>query len=200
MYVRISQSTRFLRARAVADRGLLTRRAEIAFTCTITRTRNHRNCCNISLVLLIICVESRHTRVFRLCRKGVGSWSERRIKEKKYKMPGKMHQSTAVARGPKRLAERFHQLRTGHCRTGQYLEWAKNANTAAYGWVSIQEPDTELPVQRMQTMAIAAENVVGRGPKSYRKREESHQDPRPPRRRAAHPTSPRLPTHHRCGK
>jgi len=62
------------------------------------------------------------------------SWSEKRIKKKKYKLPEKMRQNTAVARGPKRLAERFHQLRTGHCRTGQYLKWTKNANTAACGW------------------------------------------------------------------
>jgi len=60
------------------------------------------------------------------------AWSEKRIRKRKYRMPG--HQSTAAARGPKRLAARFHQLRTGHCRTGQYLMWTKNSNTAACGW------------------------------------------------------------------
>jgi len=39
-----------------------------------------------------------------------------------------------VALGPQRLAERFHQLRTGRCRTGQYMKWAKNAGTAECGW------------------------------------------------------------------
>jgi len=61
-------------------------------------------------------------------------WSEKRIKRKKYKMPEKMRQQAVVAEGPKRLAERFHQLRTGHCRTAQYLEWTKNADTATCGW------------------------------------------------------------------
>jgi len=60
------------------------------------------------------------------------AWSEKRIRKKKYRMP--KGQSAAVARAPKRLAGRFHQLRTGHCRTGQYLMWTKNSNTAACGW------------------------------------------------------------------
>ena len=62
------------------------------------------------------------------------TWSEKRIRKKKYKLPEKLRQNAAVARGPKRLAERFHQLRTGHCRTGQYLKWTKNTNTAECGW------------------------------------------------------------------
>jgi len=61
-------------------------------------------------------------------------WSEKRIKKKKYRMPERLRQNSAVPRGPKRLAERLHQLRTGHCRTGKYLEWTQNANTAACGW------------------------------------------------------------------
>jgi len=46
------------------------------------------------------------------------NWSEKRIKKKKYKLPEKMRQNAAVARSPKRLAERFHQLKIGHCRPG----------------------------------------------------------------------------------
>jgi len=49
-------------------------------------------------------------------------------------MPKTMHQNNMVARGPKRLAGRYHQLKTGHCRTGQYLKWTKNSNTAECGW------------------------------------------------------------------
>jgi len=30
--------------------------------------------------------------------------------------------------------ERFYHIRMGHCRTGQYLKSAKNANTADCGW------------------------------------------------------------------
>jgi len=61
------------------------------------------------------------------------TWSRNRDKGKKYQMPKTMHQNM-VARGPKRLAGRFHQLKTGHCRTGQYLKWTKNSDTAECGW------------------------------------------------------------------
>ena len=44
-------------------------------------------------------------------------WSEKRIKRETYKMPERLRQNAAVARGPKWLTGRFHQLRTGHCRT-----------------------------------------------------------------------------------
>ena len=62
------------------------------------------------------------------------SWSEKWIKKKKDRLPEKMRQNAAVARGPKRLAERLHQLSTVHYRTGQYLEWTKNTSTAECGW------------------------------------------------------------------
>jgi len=39
-----------------------------------------------------------------------------------------------VAGSTKRLASRFYQLKTGHCRTGQYLHWAKVRPTAQYWW------------------------------------------------------------------
>jgi len=61
------------------------------------------------------------------------TWSKKRVKGKKYQMPKTMHQNNMVARGPKRLAGRYHQLKTGHCRTGQYLKWTKNSNTAECG-------------------------------------------------------------------
>jgi transcription elongation factor Elf1 len=35
---------------------------------------------------------------------------------------------------PKRLAGRFHQLKTGHGLTGQYLKWSKSRATAKCGW------------------------------------------------------------------
>jgi len=43
-------------------------------------------------------------------------------------MPERLRQNAAVARGPERLAERFHQLRTGHCKrwkTQQKTPWAE---------------------------------------------------------------------------
>jgi hypothetical protein len=39
-----------------------------------------------------------------------------------------------VTGSPKRLASRFHQLKTGHCLTGQYLQWRENRTTAKRGW------------------------------------------------------------------
>jgi len=60
------------------------------------------------------------------------AWSKNRVKRKKYQMPKTMHQNNTVARGPKRLAGRFHRLKTGHCRTGQHL--ARITDTAECGW------------------------------------------------------------------
>jgi len=63
-------------------------------------------------------------------------WSNERVNRKKYEMPATQRPNGLVARGPKRLAGRFHQLRTGHCRTGQHLEWTKNTDTAESGGVN----------------------------------------------------------------
>ena len=62
------------------------------------------------------------------------TWSKKRVRGRKYQMPKTMHQNNMVARGPKRLAGRYYQLKTRHCRTGQYLKWTKNSNTAKCGW------------------------------------------------------------------
>ena len=62
------------------------------------------------------------------------TWTKKRVRGKKYQMPEMMHQNNMVAQAPKRLAGRYHQLKTGHCRTGQYLRWMKNSNMAECGW------------------------------------------------------------------
>jgi len=62
------------------------------------------------------------------------SWANERVNEKKHKMPKSQQQNGLVARRSKMLAGRFHQLRTGHCPTGQCLEWTKNSHTAECGW------------------------------------------------------------------
>jgi len=62
------------------------------------------------------------------------SWTEERIRGRKYRLARDQRPNWMVERAPKHLAGRFHQLRTGHCRTGQYLEWTKNADSAACGW------------------------------------------------------------------
>jgi len=110
-------------------------------------------------------------------------------------MPEKMRQQAVVARAPKRLAERFHQLRTGHCRTGQYLEWTKNSDTAACGWCQHKTQTQEHLLKhckkwKMQQKTLWAE---------VRKARPLH-GPGPDGRRAMHQSSPRLPTHHEGGK
>jgi len=57
-------------------------------------------------------------------------WAGGRTSKKKYKMPKGQRPNDAVAGSTKRLASRFYQLKTGHCRTGQYLHWTKSRPTA----------------------------------------------------------------------
>jgi hypothetical protein len=61
-------------------------------------------------------------------------WAEARITARKYRMPAEQRPNRVVDRGPKRLANRFHQLKTGHCFTGQYLVWSKSQASAKCGW------------------------------------------------------------------
>jgi len=85
-------------------------------------------------------------------------------------MPEKLRQQAVVARGPKRLAEQFRQFRTGHCRTGQYLEWTKNSDTAACGWCQYKTQTREHLLKhcrkwKMQQKTLWAEvrKATGRG-------------------------------------
>jgi len=103
------------------------------------------------------------------------------INRKKYRMPKTQRPSGGVARESKRLAERFHQLRMGHCRTGQHLTWTKNADTTSCGYKT-QTREHQEP----QTTEGAAENSVGRCGGS-REEEEPFQNPRPASGRTVHP-------------
>ena len=55
----------------------------------------------------------------------VRAWAGGRTSKKKYKMPESQRPDGTVAGSTKRLASRFYQLKMRHCRTGQYLHWAK---------------------------------------------------------------------------
>jgi len=57
-----------------------------------------------------------------------------RTSKKKYKMPKSQRPDGTVAGSTKRLASRVSQLKTGHCRTGQYLHWAKVRPTLQCWW------------------------------------------------------------------
>jgi len=61
-------------------------------------------------------------------------WAGGRTSRKKYRMPNSQKPDGAVANSTKRLASRFYQLKTGHCLTGQYLNWTKNRPTPQCWW------------------------------------------------------------------
>ena len=61
-------------------------------------------------------------------------WAGGRTSKEKYRMPGSQKPNGVVAGSTKKLASRFYQLRTGHCRTGQYLNWRKNRPTPQCWW------------------------------------------------------------------
>jgi len=61
-------------------------------------------------------------------------WAGGRTSKKKYRMPDNQKPDGTVANSTKRLASRFYQLKTGHCLTGQYLNWTKNRTTPQCWW------------------------------------------------------------------
>jgi len=61
-------------------------------------------------------------------------WAGGRTSRKKYRMPDSQKPDGAVANSTKRLASRFYQLKTGHCLTGQYLNWTKTRTTLQCWW------------------------------------------------------------------
>ena len=66
------------------------------------------------------------SRCRRSGRSFIGDYRSRvRTSKTKYKMPKSQRPDDTVAGSTKRLASRFYQLKMGHCRTGQYLHWAK---------------------------------------------------------------------------
>jgi len=105
-------------------------------------------------------------------------WSKERI-NKKYGMPKMQRPNGLVDRGSKRLAERFHHLRTGHCRTGQYMKWTKKLGHGGVQAVSVQGADKRTPLQELCQMEATAEEPVSGDAKEDRKREESIHRPGP---------------------
>jgi len=53
-------------------------------------------------------------------------------------MPNSQKPDGALANSSKRIASRFYQLKTGHCLTGQYLNWTKNRPTPQCWWCRYQ--------------------------------------------------------------
>jgi len=61
-------------------------------------------------------------------------WAGGRTSKKKYQLPKCQRPDGTVAGSTKRLASRFYQLKTGHCLTGQYLNWTKSRPTPQCWW------------------------------------------------------------------
>ena len=61
-------------------------------------------------------------------------WAASRVTTKKYRLPREQRPDKTEAGSSKMLASRFYQLKTGHCLTGQYLEWTGNQPTAKCWW------------------------------------------------------------------
>ena len=49
-------------------------------------------------------------------------------------MPKSQRPDGTVAGSTKRLTSQFYQLKTGHCLTGQYLNWTRNRPTPECRW------------------------------------------------------------------
>jgi hypothetical protein len=74
-------------------------------------------------------------------------WAGGRITSKKYKMPCKQRTDKTVAGSSKRHASRFYQLKTGHCLTGQYLNWTKSRPHRSVLVVFVQDTNAGAPLQ-----------------------------------------------------
>jgi hypothetical protein len=53
-------------------------------------------------------------------------WAGGQLTTNKYRLPREQRSDKTMASSSKRFASRFHQLKTGYCLTGQYLEWTRN--------------------------------------------------------------------------
>jgi len=70
-------------------------------------------------------------------------WAGKRISAKKYRMPRTQQPDKTVAGSNKRVAARFYQIKTGHCLTGQYLEWTENRTSVQCWWCRCKEQTRE---------------------------------------------------------
>jgi len=61
-------------------------------------------------------------------------WAGGRTSKKKYKIRESQRPDGTVAGSTKKMASRFYQIKTGHCLTGEYLNWTKNRPTPQCWW------------------------------------------------------------------
>ena len=117
-----------------------------------------------------------------------------RTSKKKYRMPSSQKPDGVVAGSPKRFASRFYQVKTGHCLSGQYLQWTKNRPTAQCRGCRCQAP-----LRGVSRVEAPAEDPVGRGTEWKREGKSLVHDPGPPCRHDVQPGT-QLPLYNGCGK
>jgi len=113
----------------------------------------------------------------------------------KYRMPSRQKSDNTAAGSSDRLASRFYQLKTGHCLTGQYLQWTRNRPTAQYWWCRYRAQTRghllkAYPQRKAQQKIPWAEvrEESGRGKSRFKVRNL-----------LAQPGGTRLPLRHGCG-
>jgi len=126
-------------------------------------------------------------------------WAGGRISKKKYRLPESRRPDGAVAGSTKRLASRFYQLKTGHCLTGQYLNWTKSRPTPQC-LVPVPNADPGPPLQGVPLVEAAAEDPVGGGEEGDWEMEGSVEGAGPTGRREVQPGGAGLPLDHGRGK
>jgi len=89
-------------------------------------------------------------------------WAGGRTSKQKYRLPETHRPDATVAGSTKRLASRFYQLKAGHCRTGQYLHWAKKRPGPQCWWCQAPSQTRELR-ERMEQEQESAEDEAGAG-------------------------------------
>ena len=89
-------------------------------------------------------------------------WAGGRTSKQKYRLPETHRPDATVAGSTKRLASRFYQLKAGHCRTGQYLHWAKKRPDPQCWWCQAPSQTRELR-ERMEQEQESAEDEAGAG-------------------------------------
>jgi len=90
-------------------------------------------------------------------------WVSRKLvktSNRKYRASEKQKLDAIVAGANKRLASRFYQLKTGHCLTGQYLQWTNARTRNAGGAIQTREH----LFKNRHPVAVPAENPLGSRP------------------------------------
>ena len=82
--------------------------------------------------------------------------------------------------GTKWLASRLYQIKTGHCLTGQYLNWTKKSTHPAMLVVPVPEPDSGAPLQGVSGVEGPAEDAVRGGTEGDWEGERPVEDPGSP--------------------